>query len=76
MAPELSSRDLEEVIDPLLSQPIDDIHLELTKSHRIELDDIIFSFLGLTKQERTTFMDLLYLSIDKRLSRANTKDSK
>jgi len=76
LAPELSSRDLEEVIDPLLSQPIDDIHLELTKSHRIELDDIIFSYLGLTKQERTTFMDLLYLSIDKRLSRANTKDSK
>ncbi|HQF67445.1 MAG TPA: Eco57I restriction-modification methylase domain-containing protein [Candidatus Cloacimonadota bacterium] len=74
--PDLTNLDFDEVIEPLLSQPIDDIYIELTKSHRIELDDIVFSHLGLTKQERTTFMDLLYLSIDKRLSRANTKDSK
>jgi hypothetical protein len=76
LIPNLSSYDLKEVIGPLLSQPIDDIHIELTKSHRIELDDIVFSHLGLSKQERVMFMDLLYSCIDKRLSRANTKVSK
>jgi len=75
LIPGLTSLDFDEVIEPLLSQPIDDIHLELAKSHRIELDDIVFSYLGLTKQERIMFMDLLYSTIENRLSRAKTKDS-
>jgi len=73
LIPGLTSLDFGEVIEPLLSQPIDDIHLELAKSHRIELDDIVFSYLGLTKQERILFMDLLYSTIENRLSRANIK---
>jgi len=73
LIPELKNHDFEEIIKPLLSQPIEDIHLELTKSHRIELDDIIFTYIGLTKQERILFMDLLYSTIENRLSRANIK---
>lgn len=76
MIPELSSPDFQKVINPLLTQPVDDIHIELTKSHRMELDDIVFSHLGLTKQERTMFIDLLFSIIDKRLTRANSKHSK
>jgi len=74
LIPELKNHDFEEIIKPLLSQPIEDIHLELTKSHRIELDDIIFTYIGLTKQERIKFMDLLFSTIENRLSRAKTMD--
>lgn len=72
MIPSLTNLSFKEVIKPLLSQPIDDIHLELAKSHRVELDDIVFSYLGLTKQERIMIMDLLYSTIENRLSRAKT----
>lgn len=70
--PGLTDYNFVEVIEPLLSQTVDDIHLELDKSHRIELDNIVFSYLGLTKQERVLFMDALYSTIDNRLSRAKT----
>jgi hypothetical protein len=73
LIPGLTNRDFDEIIEPLLSQPIDDIQLELAKSHRMELDDIIFTHIGLTKQERIKFMDLLYSTIENRLSRAKTK---
>lgn len=76
LIPELISLDFQKVINPLLTQPVDDIHIELTKSHRMELDDIVFSHLGLTKQERTMFIDLLFSIIDKRLTRANSRHSK
>lgn len=74
LIPGLKNTDFKEVMEPLLTQPIDDINLELIKAHRERLDDIVFSYLGLTKQERKTFMDILYSTIDARLSRANIKD--
>lgn len=72
LIPGLTNHTFDDIIEPLLTEPIDDIHIELAKSHRIELDDIIFTYLGLTQQERIMFMDLLYSTIDNRLSRAKT----
>jgi len=65
-------KDYCDILEPLLTEKIDDFFVECNKSYRIELDDIIFNYLGLTKDERRIFMDILKDMIENRLNRASS----
>ncbi len=64
-------KDYCDILEPLLTEKVDDFFVECNKSYRIELDDIIFNYLGLTKDERRTFMVTLKDMIENRLNRAS-----
>jgi len=65
-------KDYCDILEPLLTEKVDDFFVECNKSYRIELDDIIFNYLGLTKDERRIFMDILKDMIENRLNRASS----
>ncbi len=64
-------KDYCDILEPLLTEKVDDFFVECNKSYRIELDNIIFNYLGLTKDERRTFMVILKEMIENRLNRAS-----
>ncbi len=72
LLPKIDHTDYSDILEPLLTERVDDYFEEYNKSYRIELDDLIFHYLGLTKEERKIFKSILEELIENRLSRATS----